>query len=53
MPSEAQRRIASAGRALCRLDCLAGNAKLRTYYEAAGYTVVGEQVSKAGNAGST
>ncbi|MFJ8649555.1 GNAT family N-acetyltransferase [Streptomyces sp. NPDC093546] len=48
MLAEAERRVAEAGRTLCRLDCLAHNARLRRYYEDAGYTVVGEQRSKDG-----
>jgi protein-tyrosine phosphatase len=32
---------------------LATNARLRQYYEAAGYTVVGEQPSKDGGLGKT
>lgn len=48
MLAEAERRIAAAGRALCRLDCLADNAALRAYYQAAGYEVVGEQPAKSG-----
>ncbi|MEW2128961.1 tyrosine-protein phosphatase [Streptomyces sp. NPDC005435] len=50
--AEAERRIAAAGRTLCRLDCLADNARLRQYYEAAGYEVVGEQSAKDGGLGS-
>ncbi|MFF7729809.1 GNAT family N-acetyltransferase [Streptomyces sp. NPDC008001] len=52
MLAEAERRIAAAGRTSCRLDCLANNARLRAYYEAAGYTVVGEQSSKDGGLGN-
>ncbi|MBF6049952.1 GNAT family N-acetyltransferase [Streptomyces sp. NRRL B-1677] len=51
--AEAERRIAAAGRTLCRLDCLSSNARLRDYYEAAGYTVVGEQRAKDGGLGGT
>ncbi|MEV4437616.1 class I SAM-dependent methyltransferase [Streptomyces sp. NPDC049577] len=53
MLAEAERRIAASGRGLCRLDCLSGNARLREYYEGAGYTVVGEQPSKDGGLGGT
>ncbi|WP_254886035.1 N-acetyltransferase [Streptomyces sp. NA02950] len=53
MLAEAERRIAAAGRGTCRLDCLAGNPRLREYYEAAGYTAVGEQSAKDGGLGST
>ncbi|MGW7053426.1 GNAT family N-acetyltransferase [Streptomyces sp. NPDC054887] len=49
--AHAERRIAQEGRGLCRLDCLTSNPRLRTYYEAAGYRVVGEQPSKEGGAG--
>jgi protein-tyrosine phosphatase len=48
MLAEAERRIAEAGLPLCRLDCLADNAALRTYYQAAGYEIVGEQSAKSG-----
>ncbi|MBY8866331.1 GNAT family N-acetyltransferase [Streptomyces sennicomposti] len=50
--AEAESRIAAAGRAFARLDCLAANPRLRAYYEAAGYTVVGEQHAKTDGAGS-
>ncbi|MEC4019209.1 GNAT family N-acetyltransferase [Streptomyces sp. H27-D2] len=53
MLSEAERRISDSGRAMCRLDCLADNTRLRRYYEDAGYTVVGEQPSKSGDGGKT
>lgn len=46
MLAHAERRIAEAGREWARLDCLASNPRLRTYYEGAGYTVVGEQPYK-------
>lgn len=49
--ARAERRIAEAGRELCRLDCLTSNPRLRTYYEAAGYRVIGEQPAKAGPRG--
>ncbi|MET9516598.1 GNAT family N-acetyltransferase [Streptomyces sp. NPDC002994] len=48
MLARAERRIAEAGRELCRLDCLTSNPRLRTYYEGAGYRVVGEQPFKCG-----
>ncbi|RST17434.1 N-acetyltransferase [Streptomyces sp. WAC05374] len=37
----AERRVAEAGRPLVRLDCLAANARLRSYYLDAGYRVAG------------
>lgn len=37
----AERQIAAAGRPFARLDCIAGNARLRAYYEAAGYALKG------------
>ncbi|MCT9077534.1 tyrosine-protein phosphatase [Streptomyces fulvoviolaceus] len=46
MLTEAESRIAATGRPYARLDCLASNPRLRAYYEAAGYTVVGEQSAK-------
>lgn len=52
MLAAAERRIAEAGRAYCRLDCLSTNARLRAYYEGVGYTVVGEQPHKDGGLGS-
>ncbi|MGX1884740.1 GNAT family N-acetyltransferase [Streptomyces sp. NPDC055287] len=51
MLARAERRIAGAGRELARLDCLTSNPRLRTYYEAAGYRVVGEQPAKVGGPG--
>ncbi|WP_326692014.1 MULTISPECIES: GNAT family N-acetyltransferase [unclassified Streptomyces] len=51
MLAEAERRISASGRAICRLDCLADNARLRRYYEDAGYAVVGEQPAKNGDGG--
>ena len=36
-----ERRIASVGTRLARLDCVCSNAELRAYYERAGYTLVG------------
>ncbi|MFJ9814396.1 GNAT family N-acetyltransferase [Streptomyces sp. NPDC101151] len=42
----AERRVAAAGRALVRLDCLAGNARLNTYYLNAGYRIAGHKAGK-------
>ncbi|RPE46935.1 acetyltransferase (GNAT) family protein [Streptomyces sp. Ag109_O5-1] len=42
----AERRVAAEGRAFVRLDCLAGNARLNTYYLNAGYRVVGQKADK-------
>lgn len=50
--AHAERRIAAAGRELARLDCLSRNPRLRAYYEAAGYRVVGEQPAKVAADGS-
>ncbi|WP_406354474.1 GNAT family N-acetyltransferase [Streptomyces sp. NBC_00658] len=50
--AEAERRITATGRTLARLDCLAGNPRLREYYQAAGYTVVGEQAAKDSGLGN-
>ncbi|MER0445253.1 GNAT family N-acetyltransferase [Streptomyces sp. Edi4] len=50
--AHAERRVAEAGRALCRLDCRSDNAALVRYYEGAGYVVVGEQGSKTDGGGS-
>jgi ribosomal protein S18 acetylase RimI-like enzyme len=50
--AHAEARIAAAGRATARLDCLSGNPRLRTYYEGAGYTVVGEEPAKRAADGS-
>ncbi|MFI9827101.1 tyrosine-protein phosphatase [Streptomyces sp. NPDC051913] len=50
--THAESRITSTGRPYARLDCLSTNPRLRTYYEAAGYTVVGEQPAKDGGSGS-
>ncbi|MER7174974.1 GNAT family N-acetyltransferase [Streptomyces mesophilus] len=50
--THAEQRVAAQGRALCRLDCVSSNPRLRTYYERAGYTVVGEQPFKEGAGGS-
>ncbi|MDN3028893.1 GNAT family N-acetyltransferase [Streptomyces sp. S.PB5] len=48
----AESRIRDAARPYARLDCLSTNPRLRTYYESAGYTVVGEQPEKDGGLGS-
>ncbi|MER5253699.1 MULTISPECIES: GNAT family N-acetyltransferase [unclassified Streptomyces] len=53
MLARAERRIAEAGRQRCRLDCVSSNPRLREYYEAAGYTVVGELPGKVAADGST
>lgn len=50
--AHAEERVTAAGRALCRLDCVSTNPRLRAYYERAGYTVVGEQPFKSGAGGS-
>ncbi|MFG2134545.1 GNAT family N-acetyltransferase [Streptomyces sp. NPDC048751] len=50
--ARAESRIAATGRPYARLDCLSANPRLRTYYESAGYTVVGEQRAKDGGTGS-
>lgn len=42
----AEHRVATVGRACVRLDCLAGNAPLHTYYRDAGYRVVGRKEGK-------
>lgn len=42
----AERRVAEAGRPLVRLDCLAGNTRLKAYYLDAGYQVVGRKEGK-------
>ncbi|MEU1824656.1 GNAT family N-acetyltransferase [Streptomyces abikoensis] len=42
----AERRVAEAGRAWVRLDCLAGNERLNAYYRAAGYRVAGRKEGK-------
>ncbi|MFG2496199.1 hypothetical protein ACGFSD_34880 [Streptomyces caniferus] len=41
-----------AGRAWSRLDCVSSNPRLRTYYEGAGCTVVGEQRANKGDGGN-
>lgn len=53
MLTHAERRISGTGRPWSRLDCVSSNPRLRTYYEAAGYTVVGEQPFKRGKDGGT
>jgi ribosomal protein S18 acetylase RimI-like enzyme len=53
MLAHAERRIAAAGRELARLDCLSSNPRLRRYYEAAGYRVVGEEPAKKAADGSS
>ncbi|MFH8288122.1 GNAT family N-acetyltransferase [Streptomyces sp. NPDC018059] len=53
MLARAERRIAEAGRELCRLDCVSADPRLRTYYEGAGYTAVGELAGKVAADGST
>ncbi|MEU1514789.1 tyrosine-protein phosphatase [Streptomyces sp. NPDC005811] len=50
--THAESRIAAANRPYARLDCLSSNPRLRTYYETAGYTVVGEQREKTDGPGS-
>ncbi|MGA5170996.1 MULTISPECIES: GNAT family N-acetyltransferase [Streptomyces] len=42
----AERRVTEAGRSFVRLDCLAGNERLRSYYLDAGYRVVGHKTGK-------
>ncbi|WP_175439065.1 GNAT family N-acetyltransferase [Streptomyces vilmorinianum] len=44
--AHAEGRIAAGGRAVARLDCVSSNPRLRTYYEAAGYTAVGDEPGK-------
>lgn len=53
MLARAEQRIADAGRERCRLDCVSSNPRLREYYEAAGYAVVGELPGKVAADGST
>lgn len=43
----AERRVAETGRAFARLDCLATNAELNSYYRQAGYRPVGRKDGKA------
>ncbi|NNN36440.1 GNAT family N-acetyltransferase [Streptomyces sp. S3(2020)] len=50
--THAESRITEAALPYARLDCLSTNPRLRTYYESAGYTVVGEQPAKDGGLGS-
>ncbi|MCX4822624.1 GNAT family N-acetyltransferase [Streptomyces sp. NBC_01142] len=50
--AHAEQRIADAGREFVRLDCLSGNSRLRAYYEAVGYRVVGEEPGKVAKDGS-
>ncbi|MFJ5802899.1 GNAT family N-acetyltransferase [Streptomyces decoyicus] len=52
MLTHAERRITAAGRTWSRLDCVSSNPRLRTYYEGAGYTFVGEQRAKKGDGGN-
>ncbi|MFF3956578.1 GNAT family N-acetyltransferase [Streptomyces sp. NPDC001890] len=42
----AEQRVAGAGRAFVRLDCLAGNARLSSYYLNDGYRIVGHKAGK-------
>ncbi|MET9660968.1 GNAT family N-acetyltransferase [Streptomyces sp. NPDC006510] len=49
----AENRVAETGRSVVRLDCLAGNARLRTYYLDAGYQVVGHRKGKPQPGGTT
>ncbi|WP_405753129.1 GNAT family N-acetyltransferase [Streptomyces sp. NBC_00012] len=42
----AEQRVAEAGRAFVRLDCLAGNARLGAYYVNDGYRIVGHKEGK-------
>lgn len=44
--AHAEERIAARGRSVARLDSMTSNPRLRTYYEAAGYRVVGEEPGK-------
>ena len=50
--AHAEQRIADTGREFVRLDCLSNNPALRTYYEAAGYRVAGEEPGKVAKDGS-
>ncbi|MCW8379656.1 tyrosine-protein phosphatase [Streptomyces justiciae] len=50
--THAESRITAAALPHARLDCLSTNPRLRTYYETAGYTVVGEQPAKKDGSGS-
>ncbi|MGI5491490.1 GNAT family N-acetyltransferase [Microtetraspora malaysiensis] len=49
----AERRVAEVGRNLTRLDCLAGNTRLTSYYLDAGYQVVGHKAGKPQPGGTT
>ncbi|MFE7114800.1 GNAT family N-acetyltransferase [Streptomyces sp. NPDC057654] len=42
----AERRIAEVGRPFARLDCLAGNPRLNSYYVDNGYRVIGQKARK-------
>ncbi|QEU94795.1 GNAT family N-acetyltransferase [Streptomyces kanamyceticus] len=53
MLAAAERRIAAAGRDLCRLDCMTTVPRLCAYYEQAGYTAVGDLAGKVAPDGST
>lgn len=44
--AHAEERIATRGRRMARLDCETRNPRLRGYYEAAGYTTVGDDLEK-------
>lgn len=50
--AHAELRITAEGRSLARLDCVATNPRLRGYYEAAGYAVVGERAGAGTPGGS-
>ncbi|MGW7414582.1 GNAT family N-acetyltransferase [Streptomyces sp. NPDC054863] len=52
MLAAAETRIAESGRGLARLDCVSHNPRLRTYYEAAGYRVAGENAAKEAPGGA-
>lgn len=39
----AEAQFAERGKPCVRLDCLAGDARIRTYYESQGYSLVGER----------
>ncbi|MGW0596278.1 tyrosine-protein phosphatase [Streptomyces sp. NPDC002776] len=47
--AEAESRITTTGRPYARLTCPTANPRLRTYYESAGYQVVGEHPTKQGD----
>ena len=42
LPQWAERHAASAGKSYLRLDCVASNVRLRTYYEQSGYAYLGD-----------